>query len=301
MSLTLGLLGSGISHSRMPLLQKYLAERSGVELSYQLLDKAEEELSDPINTIQQLRQQGFDGINVTHPFKQKIFSCAQRSVIAGHEAIGSYNTLKFVGEEIHGANTDYMGFIQSYRFVRGKKKAGNVFLAGAGGVGRAVAFALAELGCEQFTIYDLLTEQAESLAALLKNKGLNVHIADDANKAELILGADGLLNCTNLGMHNYPGTVFEAELIRSQQWAFDAIYTPLDTEFMEHCNEAGVQCISGFFLWLFQGLEAFRIFTGKEAQLDQDLIKTALNWFDLNTQHHLTDLLPEKNLLNIKK
>jgi len=82
-------------------------------------------------------------------------------------------------------------------------------------------------------------------------------------------------------MHKYPGSAFNAELIDSQRWAFDAVYTPLETEFMSACRESDLQCISGFYLWLFQGLEAFKIFTGKEINFNQDLVDVASGWFDL--------------------
>lgn len=279
MPLKLGLLGSGISHSRMPLLQKHLGQISGLDIDYQLLDEPDQQL-DPIKKIQQIQQQDFQGINVTHPFKQKIVQVVTRSCIAGHEVIGSYNTLRFNDGDIVGANTDYSGFVRAYQHIRGEEQPGKVFMAGAGGVGRAVAFALVELGCEQLVIYDPVPEQAESLVNSLKLKNINSVVAEPEQKAELIRTSDGLVNCSNLGMHNYPGTAFETELINSQRWAFDAVYTPLDTEFISACRASGLQCISGFYLWLFQGLEAFNIFTGKEVAIDQNLLNAVNSWFE---------------------
>jgi len=280
MPLKLGLLGSGISHSRMPLLQKHLGEISGLDIDYQLLDEPDHQL-DPVKKIRQIQQQGFQGINVTHPFKQKIVEVVARSYIAGHEAIGSYNTLRFIEGDIVGANTDYSGFIRAYQYVRGEEQPGKVFIAGAGGVGRAVACALVELGCERLIIYDPVLAQAETLANSLSLKNIDILVAEPDEKAELIRASDGLVNCSNLGMHKYPGSAFNAELIDSQRWAFDAVYTPLETEFISACRESDLQCISGFYLWLFQGLEAFKIFTGKEINFNQDLVDVASGWFDL--------------------
>ena len=252
MPLKLGLLGSGISHSRMPLLQKHLGKISGLDIDYQLLDEPDHQL-DPVKKIRQIQQQGFQGINVTHPFKQKIVEVVARSYIAGHEAIGSYNTLRFIEGDIVGANTDYSGFIRAYQYVRGEEQPGKVFMAGAGGVGRAVACALVELGCERLIIYDPVPEQAESLVNSLTLKNIDILVAEPDEKAELIRASDGLVNCSNLGMHKYPGSAFDAELIDSQRWAFDAVYTPLETNLCPPAVKVTCSVFRVFIFGCFRG------------------------------------------------
>jgi shikimate dehydrogenase len=276
----LGLLGSGIQKSRMPRLQMYLAEISGISLSYTLLDEADTAGFDTANKVLQLINEGFQGINVTHPFKQRVHKLASSSLISGHEKIGSYNTLKFSGHDVYGANTDYMGFTQAYKYKRGVVAPGKVFLAGAGGVGRAVACALADLGCDEIYIYDVLASQSDSLALHLHNRGVSVKVVNESNKDSYIIASDGLVNCTNIGMSQYPGSAFDPALINDQKWAFDAIYTPIETNFITNARESGLACISGFLLWLFQGLEAFMIFTDTKIKLEQDLLDEVLGWFD---------------------
>ena len=53
-----------------------------------------------------------------------------------------------------------------------------------------------------------------------------------------------------------------------QRWAFDAVYTPENTEFLHACRVRGIDTLSGFELFLFQGLDAFRLFTGIETDAD---------------------------------
>lgn len=55
-----------------------------------------------------------------------------------------------------------------------------------------------------------------------------------------------------------------AELIQGQKWAFDAVYTPMDTEFLLEANKKGLQVVSGFDLFFYQGIDAFEIFTGQQ-------------------------------------
>ena len=200
--------------------------------------------------------------------------------MAGHERIGSYNTLTFKNGVIRGANTDFSGFMRGYRFRRGKLAPGKVLMAGAGGVGRAIAFGLGELGASEIALHDINAEQSQSLCTTLVDAGFNARVVAPEQLSDAIENADGLVNCTAIGMYSHPGNLFAPNLLGKQQWVFDAVYTPLDTEFIVAARSAGLQCISGFDLWIYQGLDAFKIFTGVDVQDSHELIETALSWLD---------------------
>ena len=273
----LGLIGKGISNSRMPRLQQHLANLAGIELSYALIDSASISSFDLREQVITAKTLGFTGVNVTHPFKQNICGWVDRPTVPGHARIGAYNTLLFGDDEILGANTDYSGFISGYRFRRGHQNPGRVFLCGAGGAGHAIAWALTELGCEHLHVYDVLPRQADSLADEL-SQVMSVSVVSEHELEETIRECDGLINATSLGMHGHPGSAITLSFISAQSWAFDAVYTPLKTEFLLACEHAGIDCLSGFNLWLFQGLDAFQLFTGHEVKADPILIQTALSW-----------------------
>ena len=76
--------------------------------------------------------------------------------------------------------------------------------------------------------------------------------------------ADGLVNATPLGMFQYPGCAFPVAALGGQRWAFDAVYTPENTAFLAACRRRGIDTLSGFGLFLYQGLDAFELFTGVE-------------------------------------
>lgn len=278
--LKLGLLGSGISHSKMPRLQHYLGQLTGTEIDYVLIDGLRQHSFDPAEKIRNAISSGFGGLNVTHPYKQQIYQLVTSPYIKGHELIGSYNTLLPAGNNILGANTDYSGFIKAYKNKFGRHPPGQVFLCGAGGVGRAVAMGLKELGCTDLKLFDPVHAQAESLARALEKCNVNVEIVSTQNKESAILKADGLANCTAIGMHSNPGSAIDLSLVDKQAWAFDAVYTPLDTEFLSHCRQSAIPCLSGFDLWLYQGLDAFKIFTGTEIEVSQALKTETLSWLD---------------------
>lgn len=280
MMLKLGLMGSGIARSRMPRLQQHLGSLAKVAVSYSLIDGEGQSGFDPMDQVKQLVADGFHGINVTHPYKQRVYNLVDRPVVSGHEAIGSYNTLKFEAGRILGANTDYSGFIRGYEYRRGSAAPGHVVLCGAGGVGRAVAFGLVALGATHISVFDLVETQAQSLSEALQQRGASSSVVPCNGLAEACRDASGLVNCTALGMYNHPGSAFPESAIGSQQWAFDAVYTPLETGFISRCRASGIQCLSGFDLWIFQGIDAFRIFTDVEVQADESLMATALSWLD---------------------
>ena len=81
-------------------------------------------------------------------------------------------------------------------------------------------------------------------------------------------GADGVVNCTPLGMSGRPGSAIPASLLGGQSWAFDAVYTPIETEFLRAARAAGLDTLSGYELFFQQGIKAFELFTGRVPPLD---------------------------------
>jgi shikimate dehydrogenase len=81
--------------------------------------------------------------------------------------------------------------------------------------------------------------------------------------ATAVIDADGVVNCTPVGMIGHPGSAVDASLLGGQRWAFDAVYTPVDTQFLGAARRAGLATISGYELFFHQGIQAFELFTGR--------------------------------------
>jgi shikimate dehydrogenase len=258
--LRLGLIGDNIGASRAPLLHRLAGEMLGILTRYDRLIPAE-------------RRQDFDavfadcaatrrGINVTYPYKE----VAARKVTVDDplvRRIGAVNTVLFGRGGATGHNTDFTGFRAAYRRVRGQATPGRVLMIGTGGVGRAVAFALAGLGAEALRLVDRDRRKAEILADELRAAApvMPVEVAGTAEAAAS--GADALINCTPLGMDGYPGTPLPRGAMAGASWAFDAVYTPEETQFLGDAAAEGAQVISGWELYFYQGLHASRLFTGR--------------------------------------
>ncbi len=116
--------------------------------------------------------------------------------------------------------------------------------------------------------------KAEALAAALRAAAPALRVTVTGEVAEGVAGAAGLVNCTPVGMVGYDGTPVPRELMGGADWAFDAVYTPVDTEFLQDAEAEGLAIMSGYELYFYQGLHAYAIFHGRE--IDEGVLRQAL-------------------------
>jgi len=258
----LGLIGDNIARSQSPRLHELAGRLCGLEVTYERLLPAD--MSRSFEAVfETCRGEGFRGINITYPYKEEVtnyLTVPDRAIAA----IGACNTVLFGNGGPTGYNTDYTGFMAAFRAAFGKAPPGKVAMAGGGGVGKAVAFGLAGLGCRELVVYDTSPARVTPLLDALGQAGFPLEVRMTSSIEEATDEADGLVNCTPLGMVGYPGSAIPASLIGKQRWAFDAVYTPVDTEFLNACRRAGLEVVSGYELFFRQGVDAFRLFTGLE-------------------------------------
>jgi shikimate dehydrogenase len=147
-------------------------------------------------------------------------------------------------------------------------------MVGAGGVGKAVAFALMGLGLKELRLVECDLPKAEALAAALKAEDRTLDVTVTADPAEAAAGAYGVINCTPVGMVGHDGTPLPRDLMAGASWAFDAVYTPIDTQFLQDAKAEGLTIISGYELFFYQGLHAWEIFSGRP--IDEASLRRAL-------------------------
>ena len=259
----LGLIGDNIAASRSPALQRACGVLTGIEVSYDLFIPPLMGL-DFAAVLDACRADGLAGVNVTLPYKERVvahLAVADRSV--AH--VGACNTVRFVQAGATGSNTDHSGFIATYRAAFADAPPGRVVLLGAGGVGRAIAFALVTLGAAALVIVDTAADKAAALAAAV-NAAADRAVATTGG-LEALEEADGVVNATPLGMVGYGGSPVPADAFPRARWAFDAVYTPVDTRFSQQAVAAGAAFVSGYELYIHQGIDAFEIWTGRRPPL----------------------------------
>lgn len=268
----LGLIGDNIAKSQSPRLHRLAGRQNNTAVTYDRLVPAETG-KDFDALFAEVAQGGFRGVNITYPYKER----AARKVIIDDplvRAIGAVNTVIFDDGGPHGFNTDYSGFIAAYRQIRAKAAPGIALMIGAGGVGKAVAYGLLAMGVEELRIAERDLAKADALAAALRaaKPGLTVVTGGDA--VALAQGADGLINCTPVGMAGLEGTPLPRATMAGATWVFDAVYTPVETQFLQDAQAEGLQIISGYELFIGQGVDAWRLFTG--LPLNYALLRTDL-------------------------
>lgn len=270
-AIRLGLIGDNIAASQAPRLHRLAGAQNGVPVVYDRLVPREAGL-DFDGVFDQAAQER-RGINVTYPYKER---AAARVTIGDPlvAAMGAVNTVLFGAGGPQGFNTDYSGFIAAYRRVLGDAAPGPVLMIGAGGVGKAVAFGLVALGLADLRLAERDLPKAQALADALRAVAPGLRVTVGADAAALAQGAAGLVNCTPVGMVGYEGTPLPAAAMDAPAWAFDAVYTPVDTQFLHDAAAAGARIITGYELFIGQGVDAWAIFTGlplDEPQLRADL------------------------------
>jgi shikimate dehydrogenase len=260
----LGLIGGNIAASQAPRLHELAGGLCGVDVQYDLLVPKDMSL-DFDGVFQHCLDQSYRGINVTYPYKELAFAKVQIDDPLVR-ALGAVNTVLFEANGPKGHNTDYSGFVAAYRASRGDALPGTVCQIGAGGVGKAIAFGLLALGLTELRLVERDLPKAEALADALKvaKPGLKVSVTNDP--AIGAKDAEGLVNCSPVGMVGYGGTPLPAAHMTGASWAFDAVYTPIDTPFLGDAAKAGLQIISGYELFYHQGLDAWQLFSGMSVE-----------------------------------
>lgn len=261
MTLKLGLIGKNIGRSRSPFLHETAGRLCSLPVTYQRFDLADGGDDFP-TALRRCAEQGLVGVNVTHPFKEQAAGAVSIDDPFVRR-IGAVNTVRFDAGGWKGFNTDFSGFIRAYGERFGRTSPGIVAIVGAGGVGKAIAFAMVRLGATEIRIADPDRPRRDRLVEALSGTGVAAPILTADSAAEIAGGADGLVNCTPLGMVGYPGTAIPATLVDGQRWAFDAVYTPVETTFVQTARAAGLEVMTGFDLFFFQGVDAFGIFCGR--------------------------------------
>lgn len=260
----LGLVGASIQKSLSPLLHEDAFAAAGIRGHYHLMDLDLLAGRSAADLLAAARTVGFTGVNVTFPCKEAVLPLLDE-ISPDARQIGAVNTVTFDrAGRTRGYNTDRPGFRMSFEETLGRAAVAGerVVLVGAGGAGRAVAFALLDLGAAAVLVYDKEAARSEALArdlAAAFGAGRGHAIADPA---AVLAGAAGAVNATPIGMLGFPGLPLPVEAIETRHFVADVVYTPLETALLRAARARGARVLSGGGMCVFQAAEAFRLFTG---------------------------------------
>jgi len=265
-----GIFGDPIDHVASPRMHNLAFTYLGIDMVYVAFKVKPEDLKAAVESIKVL---GIAGVNVTVPHKENIMKYLDE-VDPFAKFIGAVNTIKNNDGKLIGYNTDANGFISSIKGEgefepRGKK----VIIIGAGGAARAIAFALAQRKAKEITLCDVIQGKAEKLAADLKNNfesEIYIKNKDSEEFKEYIKTTDLIVNASPVGMSpNVEKTpIDDFDIISDKHFVYDVIYRPRKTKFLVEAEKKGAKVLGGGGMLIGQAVEAFKIFTGKEAPYD---------------------------------
>lgn len=263
-----GVFGDPVGHSLSPAMHNAAFSALGMDCVYHAFRVRPEKLE---NAILGAEAMGFGGLNLTVPLKEKALKLDFIKPDPLAKKIGAVNTIVFGKDgETRGYNTDGLGARQSLLDSAVEIMGSRMVVAGAGGAARAIAFQLAADGAD-ITIVNRTEERAVELAKEISSAALPGKIRGTglSGLKELLRDSDVLINTTTLGM--YPNTdtaIATAEELHRDLTVFDIVYNPLETRLLREAKASGAKTISGVLMLVYQGAEAFRLWTGVEPSVE---------------------------------
>lgn len=269
-----GVLGSPISHSISPQMHNEAFRQLNLDCVYLAFEVGTEGMPTAVDGLRTLNVRGF---NVTMPNKNIMATLCDKLSPAA-EIIGAVNTVVNDNGILTGYTTDGTGYMRAVEDaghnIIGKK----MTLLGAGGASTAVFVQAALDGLSEISIFSRSTSKFNERAKCIIEKlnahtSCKVHLYDLENQSLLkkeISESAILTNGTSVGMA--PDTddsiindisMFHKDLIVS-----DIIYNPRETKLMKLAKEAGCSTFNGLYMLLYQGAEAFKIWTGQDMPVD---------------------------------
>ncbi|MBR4588625.1 MAG: shikimate dehydrogenase [Lachnospiraceae bacterium] len=272
----MALIGSPVSHSMSPQMYNYCFEKLGLPYVYTAIDIKE---ADAAKAFEAFKLMGFHGGNVTMPCKTAAYACMDE-VSPAAKLIGAVNTFVIEDGQLKGYMTDGEGFVGNLRAngidIKGKK----ITVAGGGGAATAIQVQCALDGAREITIFnkkdaffERTCKNAEKIKAAVSGIIVNVYDIDDIPcMTREIQSSDIFANATVVGMKpNLDGesVVKDTSAFYEGLVVADAVYNPPETRLLREAKEKGCKCIGGKGMLLWQGVSAFRIFTGQDMPVEE--------------------------------
>lgn len=238
--MTFGLIGKNLKHS---FSQSYFTrkfEKAGLH-TYQYLNFE-------LNSIEELpglldRYPDLKGFNVTIPYKKAILPYLHH-LSDEAKAIGAVNTVKRVGTELYGYNTDWWGFVQSLEPLLETQHQRSMIL-GSGGASAAVAYGLSQLG----------------MNSLVVSRNAGSGDVNYAQAAQILEEHFVVINSTPVGTWPQVDEMPPLDLghLGEKHLVYDLIYNPPESKLLRLAKEKGASTINGIKMLELQAEKAWAI------------------------------------------
>lgn len=268
-----GLLGSPVSHSISPLMHNEAFRQLGLNYIYLAFDVKTDKLQTAVEGLRTLNVRGF---NLTMPNKNEMCKLCDKLSPAA-KISGAVNTVVNDNGILTGYTTDGIGYMQSLKEaghnIIGKK----MTLLGAGGAATAILVQAALDGVKKISVFNnrsvSFTRMEKVIDELKTVSDCEIRLYDysDENILRREISESVLLtNGTSVGMS--PNTdvsiITDISMFHKDLIVSDVIYNPRETRLLRMASEVGCPTLNGLYMLLFQGAEAFKLWTGMEMPVE---------------------------------
>ena len=269
------LLGSPVAHSISPLMHNEAFRLLNLDYTYLCFDVTEDTLP---TAVAGLKACGIRGFNLTMPNKNKIVELLDELSPAAR-LIGAVNTVVNDDGHLTGYKTYGVGYMLALKDAGYDITGKTITVMGAGGAATAICAQAALDGVKRIHIFARETSRfwsrtqtlVENINSTLPCEAFLHENKDLTALAQAISESTLLLNATSVGMApNTDGTIIEnTSLYHPDLIVSDVIYNPRETRFLSEAREAGCRTFNGMYMLLYQGAEAFRLWTGQDMPVDK--------------------------------
>ena len=269
----LGVIGHPIAHSLSPPMHNaaFAVDRKDAgeaEYVYVAMDVRSERLPDAVAGLSAL---GFVGFNVTMPHKEAVLPLVDE-LDETARLTGAVNTVVIgKGGSLRGLNTDGSGFVEACGEAEVSFAGRRVLILGAGGAAAAIAVAVLGEGASWLCIANRTGWRAGELRAKLSEVALGAEVLTCAidEVGGVMEKVEVLINATYLGMKEGDPLPFPAGSLSAEKIVCDVVYLAgRETELIRWAREAGARVVPGGRMLLYQGVQAQRVWTGREPDVE---------------------------------
>ncbi|MGJ3248864.1 MAG: shikimate dehydrogenase [Elainellaceae cyanobacterium] len=264
----LGVIGYPVQHSLSPVMHNAAIAHIGANYVYLPFQVHPDDLERAIAGFAAI---GLMGFNITIPHKQSIMPfLSEMSSTA--QAIGAVNTVWRTPQGWAGTNTDVEGFLAPLSHRTNWSQAIAIVL-GNGGAARAVVAGCASLGCAEICVVGRNRDKLNAFrASWADSPAINLSVYPWDALPTLLSNCTLLVNTTPLGMHpridESPVSPSDLERLPPEAIAYDLIYTPNPTLFLQRAKMRNLMAIDGLEMLVQQGAAALRIWLEQPVPVD---------------------------------
>lgn len=271
----LALIGSPVGHSGSPAMYNYSFEKLGLDYAYVAFDVKENEVKEALGAMRLFKMRG---MNVTMPNKIEAARYMDELSPAAR-LIGAVNTIVNEDGKLVGYITDGEGFVNNLKDHGVEVKDKKITIAGGGGAATAIQVQCALDKAREITIlkrknasFEHTLRMAEKIRTAVPECKVNVYDINDVSKVtEEIQSSDIFVNATSVGMKpmDNESVVKDISAFHPKLVVADVVYNPEETKLLREAKAAGCKCVGGKGMLLWQGVSAFKLFTGKDMPVEE--------------------------------